>query len=77
MTLSAGDQTPLRCPKCGSNHLVHFPEPNINDELVCGACGLRAITKEVAISNALSNGDLRGAAQLSSTTFGDVARKSL
>lgn len=77
MTSAALEKTLLRCTKCGSNNLIHFPKPNINDELVCGACGERAITKEVAISNALSDGDLRGAAQLASTTFGDIGRKGL
>ena len=48
MTSAALEKTLLRCTKCGSNNLIHFPKPNINDELVCGACGERAITKEVA-----------------------------
>lgn len=77
MTITASDQMTLRCPECGSDQLVHSGNPNFNDEVVCNACGTRQVVLATAIANAKSEGSHGLAAELASTAFGDVGRKSL
>lgn len=66
------NETLLRCPQCGSEQFINAGYPDFHSEITCEACGARNVVKTIAISTAIRKGDLKLAAQLSSTTFGGV-----
>lgn len=48
MTKKTAGTFAIHCPQCGSDQFIHPEGANLESEITCASCGLKAIARDLA-----------------------------